>query len=273
MALPFVPKRDPVSGLPGDYYAQYLTRAQEDISTDLGIPGIGACARDFDAIACAGDFHGVALGAVAAAILEKPLVIAGVRQVVTVGGYVPGMSLCYVDDFFTLGASWPHTTRSLGPAAADITATYQAQVREYQRLRPSPGGERASDRYLASARDEMYADLYPNLGSFDALVSCGGSLHDLALASVAAGSLGVPLVIICTRHHEEVVSHIVTVGDFDPRMRLCHMAPESGPQRRHALEYMNQGSPALITASYCAGTRSYESALGAIAGARLAQAS
>lgn len=240
MALPYEPRRDPVSGLPADYYTQWLPRTEEAAAIDLN-------GHDFDAVACAGDFHGVAVGALTAAAHGKALVIACARDVVTLGSYQSGDRLAYVDDFFTLGASQSHTLKMLGPDAR-VTATYQAQVREYTclaRTREEP----RYDQHLARCRHELFTDLSPHLGTFDALVCCCGSFRSLALASLAGASMGLPVVIVCDRPHDEVVSHIVTLGDFDPRMRLCYV--DAAPA---ALEYMNQGGPARITATY--GTQS-----------------
>lgn len=243
MALPYIPSRDPVSGLPADYYTQYLTRTEEAAAIDLN-------GRHFDAVSCAGDMHGIAVGALAAAAHGKPLVIACARDVVTMGSYEPGMRVAYVDDWFTLGASQSHTLKMLGPGAR-VTATYQAQVREYRCLeltREEPG----YDRYLSVRRSELFTDLSPRLGTFDALVCSCGNFRTLALASLAGASMGVPLVIVCDRPHDEVVSHIVTLGDFDPRMRLCYVNGTAA-----ALEYMNQGAPANITATYGTESRQF----------------
>lgn len=222
---------------------------------------IGPYAGEWDAIVCASDFHGVALAAVAAAHVWKTLVVVtpqcnGGGEPLVIGHYEPGMRLMYADDFFRLGASkrvvqdWVATQ----PGTV-ITATYAAQQREYLRTVdqprvPVPG----SLSELARARDEIVADLLPSAPGYQAIV-CAWDPRGTALAAIAAASLGKVLVIVHTAPLEHVVSHIVPIGDFDPRMKLLFMC--AGTPADDALSYMRQSEPCAIIATYDAHERAY----------------
>jgi hypothetical protein len=85
-----------------------ITRdAEDDLADHLG---------DFDAVVCAGDMHGAAIGATIAARLNKPLMIVCTKQhrccvshIVMIGDILPSMRFLYVDDMFAFGASLRHT--------------------------------------------------------------------------------------------------------------------------------------------------------------------
>lgn len=257
------PELGPVSGLPAGA-PPALTVVKEAMTGDL----LGH-EREWDAVICANDFHGVALAAVAAAKLAKPLVVVGTTphdgsppQVLVLGGQLhPGMRFLYVDDFFCLGASWRHVTGWLAARFRGIiTATYAAQVRDYQPtdqaavpLLPAGPGTLA----LRESRNVLMTDLLPHVRKFEAIV-CAWDSHGTALAAVAAAWLGKALVIVCTHAHEDVVSHIVTIGDFDPRMRLLCMCPPDDANRASLLAYLSQSAPANIVATYEAASRGYQ---------------
>lgn len=218
--------------------------------------------KDFDAVACAGDFHGVALAAIAAAHLGKPLVIVCQRphgdatpQVRSLGSFTPGQRLLYVDDFFCLGASWSHFSAwAQQHVPGSVVATYAAQVREYKSLATRRQSTDDSPADLTRIKDAMLADLLPHVREFEAIV-CAWDAHGTALAAVAAAYLGKALVVVCTQPHEDVVSHIVTMGTFDPRMRLLHL--DHGQDGQATLAYLNQGETANVVATYGPLGRSY----------------
>lgn len=257
------PELGPVSGLPAGA-PPALTAAKEAMTCDLT-----PHAHEFDAIVCAGDFHGVALAAVAAAKLSKTLVIVckqahgdSAPQVKALGEFRPEMRLLYVDDFFCLGASWRHVADWLARyGQATVVATYAAQVRDYRQVAPLPPGEPATG-HLSRTRDALVADLLPHARKFEAIV-CAWDPEGTALAAVAAAWLGKALVIVCTHGHEDVVSHIVTIGDFDPRMRLLCMCPPGDVSRAGLLGYLSQSARPNIAATYEATGRDYQDANGA----------
>lgn len=138
--LPYTP---PTTGYPN--YANALTRTKDCMVSDL-MPHV----TDFDAIVCAGDFHGVTLAAIAAAFMGKPLVIVCthdhtdvVSHIEVIGEFDPRMRLLYVDDFFALGASLRRTLDYLNQSKpANVVATYEAQIRDYQAVEATPAGPR-----------------------------------------------------------------------------------------------------------------------------------
>lgn len=137
-----------------------LTQITEDAEDDL---------RDhlseYDAIVCAGDMHGAAIGATIAARLNKPLMIVCTKQhrccvshIVMIGDILPSMRFLYVDDMFAFGASLRHTftfmknnSRRLArnrtrlfaymnqSAPCAIVATYEASTRTYRKVETNGG--------------------------------------------------------------------------------------------------------------------------------------
>lgn len=253
------PKLLPVSGLPAGA-GPALTQAKTAMINDL-LPH----AHKVDAVICAGDFHGVALAAVAAARLCKPLGIVCASPhgtvaspLLAIGELPPRARLLYVDDFFCLGASLRHVLDWLARSGDgyELAATYAAQERSYQQLTP-PRFCEYGDKPLTAALDVIMSDLLPHAREFEA-ITCAWDYHGTALAAVAAAWLGKALVIVCTRAHEDVISHIVPIGDFDPCMRLLCMSHEaSGPALKATLGYLSQSAPANVVATYEAGEGTY----------------
>jgi orotate phosphoribosyltransferase-like protein len=100
-------------------------------------------AGEFDAIVCAGDFHGVALAAVIASVFDKPLMMICRDPRNTQSLIVPigdldfhRMRYLYVDDAFTFGKSLRNVfdyVNSCGEPAP-ITATYEVNTRKYKEV-------------------------------------------------------------------------------------------------------------------------------------------
>jgi orotate phosphoribosyltransferase-like protein len=97
---------------------------------------------EFDAVVCAGDFHGVAMAAVVAAVLDKPLMIVCRDPRNTVSLIVPvgaldfhRMRYLYVDDAFTFGESLAKVFAYLDSSGtpAPVVATYEVTTRTYAR--------------------------------------------------------------------------------------------------------------------------------------------
>jgi orotate phosphoribosyltransferase len=95
----------------------------------------------FDAIVCAGDFHGVALSAVIASMLDKPLMIICRDPRNTVSLIVPVGDVdfhrdrfLYVDDAFTFGKSLREVFDYMDSSGtpAPVVATYEVTTREYK---------------------------------------------------------------------------------------------------------------------------------------------
>lgn len=96
---------------------------------------------DFDVIVTAGDFHGVALSAVIAAGLNKPLMIVCRDPRNTISLIVPigdvdfhRSRFLYVDDAFTFGNSLAAVFAYLDSSGtpAPVVATYEVTTREYK---------------------------------------------------------------------------------------------------------------------------------------------
>lgn len=113
-----------------------LTQAMQDAWWDLN-PHID----DFDAIVCAGDFHGVALSAAIAGFLHKPLMIICRDPRNTVSLIVPigevdfrDSRFLYVDDAFTFGRSLAEVFAYMDSSGtpAPVVATYEVTTREYK---------------------------------------------------------------------------------------------------------------------------------------------
>jgi hypothetical protein len=115
--------------------------------------------EEFDAIVCAGDMHGAAIGAVIAAALGKPLMIVCAKRhrccvshIVMIGDVTPTLRFLYVDDMFPFGASKRHVFNYAKRTAAKrrnrlfaymnqsapctIVGTYEAMTRTYSEVSP-----------------------------------------------------------------------------------------------------------------------------------------
>jgi DNA-binding transcriptional LysR family regulator len=117
----------------------------------------------------------------------------------------------------------------------------------------------------------MQADLLPHAGEFDAVI-VGGDHHGIALGSVAASVLGLPLMIVCPRGHGCVISHITAIGECRPDHRYLYVDDWfwGGASRKRAFgfmgrfgrrrifRYMNQSAHTPIVATYAATQRKYE---------------
>lgn len=124
---------------------------------------------------------------------------------------------------------------------------------------PSATGYPRSPSRLAVAKDAMCADLLPHIREFDAIVSAG-DFHGMALGSVAAAALWKPLMLVCAKSHDDVVSHIVCIGDIHPEMRFLYLDDffAFGASLAHVMAYMNQSKKANIVATYEYVTRDYQ---------------
>jgi len=95
---------------------------------------------EFDAVVCAGDFHGMCLGAVIAAALDKPLMlVCRDREVptqsliTTIGECRPDGRYLYVDDWFWGGASLRNVFAYMNQSArSPVVATYECNTRAYK---------------------------------------------------------------------------------------------------------------------------------------------
>jgi orotate phosphoribosyltransferase len=97
--------------------------------------------RDFDAIVCAGDFHGVAVSAAIASDFGVPLMmicrapnLPTQSLIVTIGECTPDLRYLYIDDFFTFG----HSLRSVfdyidsSGTPAPVVATYEVNTGKWE---------------------------------------------------------------------------------------------------------------------------------------------
>lgn len=98
-------------------------------------------AGDFDAVVAAGDFHGMALGAVVASVFDKPLMLVCRDPRNTVSLIVPigdcnfrSMRYLYVDDVFTFGKSLHEVFSYLDSCGepAPVVATYEVNTRTWK---------------------------------------------------------------------------------------------------------------------------------------------
>ena len=131
-----------------------------------------------------------------------------------------------------------------------------------------PGRERgkgmSDNPKLREIREKACADLQEHEGEFDAIV-CAGDMHGAAIGAVIAAELNLPLMIVCAKPHDDVISHIVTIGVVDPRMRFLYVddfmpfgASWNYTSKNAMIQYMNQSRPANIVATYQAATGEYE---------------
>lgn len=111
---------------------------------------------------------------------------------------------------------------------------------------------------LTAYHRNIVDDLSAHTPEFDAIV-VGGDMHAVAIGAVAAAALGKSLMTVCTCQHDCVVSHIVTIGDVDPRMRFLYMDDfySFGATKRSTFDYMRQSDTPNIVATYQAITRDY----------------
>lgn len=95
---------------------------------------------EFDAVVCAGDFHGTALAAVIAAAFDKPLMIVCRDPRNTVSLIVPigdvdfhRTRFLYVDDAFTFGKSLREVFDYMDSCGepAPVVATYEVTTRKF----------------------------------------------------------------------------------------------------------------------------------------------
>ena len=107
--------------------------------------------------------------------------------------------------------------------------------------------------------DRALEDLLPHKDEFDAVVVVSDA-HAITFGAVVAAALDKPMLIICTKPHEQFVSQIVPVGVFHPRMRVLYVDDwfEFGASLRHALEYMFQSKAPNLVATYEAVEREYK---------------
>jgi hypothetical protein len=99
---------------------------------------------EFDAVVVAGDHHGIAIGTVISALLDKPLMIVCpeghgcvVSHITCIGNVTPDMRFLYADDFFAFGASRARVLGYMNQSEhAPVVATYAAARREYKLVGP-----------------------------------------------------------------------------------------------------------------------------------------
>lgn len=100
---------------------------------------LGNHADEFDAIICGLDLHASVIGGVAAATLNKPLLVISAHSAETVSLMIPcgdidptTQRFLYIDDFFALGDTKDYVFAHKGDA--QIVATYQAKFSKYERI-------------------------------------------------------------------------------------------------------------------------------------------
>lgn len=109
----------------------YFQNAMNDLHRHKG---------EFDAVVVAGDHHGIAIGAVIAEALVKPLLIVClsdhacvVSHITAIGECLPDMRYLYCDDFDLFGASRATAFAYMNQSGkAPIVATYMATQRKYE---------------------------------------------------------------------------------------------------------------------------------------------
>jgi orotate phosphoribosyltransferase len=113
---------------------ELIGRAWKDLEPHKG---------EFDAIVCAGDFHGMAMGAVIAAEFDVPLMLVCRDPRNTVSLIVPigdidfrAMRFLYVDDAFTFGKSLREVFDYMNSSGdrAPVIATYEVTTRKYRKV-------------------------------------------------------------------------------------------------------------------------------------------
>lgn len=100
-------------------------------------------ASDWDAVVCAGDFHGVAMASVIASMFDKPLLMIcrdprnTVSLIVNIGDVdFHNMRYLYVDDAFTFGKSLAEVFAYMNSSGqpAPVVATYEVTTRKYKEV-------------------------------------------------------------------------------------------------------------------------------------------
>jgi hypothetical protein len=120
---------------------------------------------------------------------------------------------------------------------------------------------------LRKVSRECWTDLAPHRSDFDAIV-VPGDMHGAPLGGVIAEALDVPLMVVCTRRHFCVVSHIVTIGDVRPDARLLYVddwmwggaslhRTLRALRTRRFFRYLNQSEKSPVVAAYATATRKY----------------
>lgn len=110
---------------------------------------------------------------------------------------------------------------------------------------------------LTRDKDAMAHVLLLHQHEFDAIVTAG-DFHGVALASIAAAYLDVPLLVIChgsvhsQDRHDCTVSHMVMFGEIHPEMRFLYIDDmfSFGKSWAHVRDYMNQSERSNIVARY-----------------------
>lgn len=125
---------------------------------------------------------------------------------------------------------------------------------------------------LQAAAAAAWHDLRPHMAEFDTVV-VPGDMHGAPIGGAIASNLDMPLMVVCTRRHFCVVSHIVTIGDVRPDARLLYVddwfwggASKHRTLRalkvRRFLRYMNQSAGSPVVATYATATREYTEVTG-----------
>lgn len=100
---------------------------------------LGPHTDEFDAVICGLDLHASVIGGVAAAALDKPLLVVSAHSAETISLMIPlgdidptSQRFLYIDDFFDLGDTKDYVFAHKGNA--QIVATYQAKFARYERI-------------------------------------------------------------------------------------------------------------------------------------------
>jgi len=123
------------------------------------------------------------------------------------------------------------------------------------------GQERGKAMRADTLQETVYGamqDLCKHEDDYDAIV-VAGDMHAVALGASISTLTGKPLMIVCTEHHDCVVSHIVTLGATRPYMRFLYVDDffAYGASYRHTMDYMNQSARTSIVATYEVDTATY----------------
>lgn len=119
--------------------------------------------------------------------------------------------------------------------------------------KPPPGGNPSPKQLRKTLKFlRQYAE------EFDAIV-CGFDVHGLALGTLAAEVLNMPLLIVCRDHTGCSISHIVCIGDVDPDSRFCYIDDwaKFGATWKTVANYICQSETPNIVATYMASKQKY----------------
>jgi hypothetical protein len=107
-------------------------------------------------------------------------------------------------------------------------------------------------------RDTAFAALKEHASEFDAIV-CGFDVHGLALGTLVAAELDMPLLIVCRDHAGCSISHIVCIGNVDPDTRFCYVDDwaKFGATWSTVASYMCQSETPNIVATFMATKEKY----------------